>query len=253
MDWSLIFSVSLTTAVGPVGGRLRPGRHRPERALRLHRPAQLRPGRRSSPSVPTRSPWASTPSGCRSGCACSSCSSTASVLALILGVPTLRLRADYLAIVTIAAGEIIRLVLRAARFRETTGGAAGIQDFADDFFDLNPFGRGTYALDIPGTVDRRRVHRHRRSWVLLVGWSLVALTCRARLPPGAQPVGPGAQGHPGGRGRRAQPRQERLLLQDAVPRRRRRDRRHRRRASSPSPASRWCPTASAPRSPSSPT
>ena len=30
--------------------------------------------------------------------------------ALLLGVPTLRLRADYLAIVTIAAGEIIRLV-----------------------------------------------------------------------------------------------------------------------------------------------
>ena len=42
---------------------------------------------------------------------------TASVLALILGVPTLRLRADYLAIVTIAAGEIIRLVLRAASYR----------------------------------------------------------------------------------------------------------------------------------------
>src|SRR5689334_24975816 len=34
------------------------------------------------------------------------------ILALLLGLPTLRLRADYLAIVTIAAGEIIRLVAR---------------------------------------------------------------------------------------------------------------------------------------------
>ena len=41
------------------------------------------------------------------------------VLALILGIPTLRLRADYLAIVTIAAGEILRLGLRAATFRES--------------------------------------------------------------------------------------------------------------------------------------
>ena len=32
------------------------------------------------------------------------------VLGLIMGVPTLRLRADYLAIVTIAAAEIVRLV-----------------------------------------------------------------------------------------------------------------------------------------------
>ena len=34
------------------------------------------------------------------------------VLALLLGLPTLRLRADYLAIVTIAAAEIIRLIVR---------------------------------------------------------------------------------------------------------------------------------------------
>ena len=33
------------------------------------------------------------------------------VLGLILGLPTLRLRADYLAIVTIAVGEIIRLIV----------------------------------------------------------------------------------------------------------------------------------------------
>jgi branched-chain amino acid transport system permease protein len=101
---------------------------------------------------------------------------TASVLALVLGVPTLRLRADYLAIVTIAAGEIIRLVLRAARFRDTTGGAAGIQNFAGDFFDVNPFTGGRKALNFPGT-DIGVTYSANQFWVLLVGWSLVALVC----------------------------------------------------------------------------
>ena len=70
-----------------VGGRVLHGRHGPEPALRLHGPRQLRPGRASWRSAPTRWRWASTPTGCRSGCACSSCSFTASMLALILGVP----------------------------------------------------------------------------------------------------------------------------------------------------------------------
>ena len=68
------------------------------------------------------------------------------LLALILGVPTLRLRADYLAIVTIAAGEIIRLGLRANSYRETTGGSDGLQAFADAFYDLNPFSGGSYGI-----------------------------------------------------------------------------------------------------------
>lgn len=101
---------------------------------------------------------------------------TASVLALVLGVPTLRLRADYLAIVTIASGEIIRLVLRAARFRATTGGAAGIQNFAGDFFDLNPFTGGRKTLNVPGT-DIGVTYSANQFWVLLVGWSIVALAC----------------------------------------------------------------------------
>src|SRR4028118_97068 len=49
------------------------------------------------------------------------------VLALLLGVPTLRLRADYLAIVTIAAAEIVRLLFRSVSLSEWTGGAAGRQ------------------------------------------------------------------------------------------------------------------------------
>lgn len=100
---------------------------------------------------------------------------TASALALILGAPTLRLRADYLAIVTIASSEIIRLVLRAARFRETTGGAAGIQNFAGEFFDVNPISTRT-TVTFPGT-DIGWDYSANQSWVLLVGWSTVALAC----------------------------------------------------------------------------
>ncbi len=62
------------------------------------------------------------------------------VLGLILGVPTLRLRADYLAIVTIAAAEIIRLVLGSERFRWLFGGQDGLQGYTQQLQDLNPFG-----------------------------------------------------------------------------------------------------------------
>jgi neutral amino acid transport system permease protein len=101
---------------------------------------------------------------------------TGTLLALLLGVPTLRLRADYLAIVTIAAGEIIRLVLRAAEFRESTGGAAGIQNFAGDFFELNPYSSGRKSLDFPGT-SVGVTYSSNQVWVLTVGWLTVALAC----------------------------------------------------------------------------
>ncbi len=91
------------------------------------------------------------------------------VLALLLGVPTLRLRADYLAIVTIAAGEIIRFVLKSPEFDPTTGGSNGLQNFAGGFFDLNPFGPGEYGVWI-------LKFNERLTWVLLVGWVLVGLS-----------------------------------------------------------------------------
>ncbi|MEU1911060.1 ABC transporter permease subunit [Streptomyces massasporeus] len=43
------------------------------------------------------------------------------VLALLLGLPTLRLRADYLAITTIAAGETLRLFYRSSRTHSKSG------------------------------------------------------------------------------------------------------------------------------------
>src|SRR5918993_3397387 len=59
-------------------------------------------------------------------------------LALALGLPTLRLRADYLAIVTIAVAEIIRMFLNSTRFTWLTGGTDGRNGWTDFFEDLNP-------------------------------------------------------------------------------------------------------------------
>lgn len=61
------------------------------------------------------------------------------VLALVLGVPTLRLRADYLAIVTIATAEMFRIVARSPRFDWLTGSSDGHGTFADRFYEFSPF------------------------------------------------------------------------------------------------------------------
>jgi len=91
------------------------------------------------------------------------------VLALLLGLPTLRLRADYLAIVTIAASETIRLFVRWRRMKEVTGASEGIGEFADAFYELSPFGEGVrYDLGPFSYVGRDL-------WVLLVGWVILLL------------------------------------------------------------------------------
>lgn len=62
----------------------------------------------------------------------------ATVLAVIVGVPTLRLRADYLAIVTIALAELVRLIVRSVTHKAKFGGSDGLKGFADGFQKLNP-------------------------------------------------------------------------------------------------------------------
>ncbi len=90
------------------------------------------------------------------------------VLALLLGIPTLRLRADYLAIVTIAAAEIVRLLFRSVTLSEWTGGSDGLQAFSDDFFALNP-----YSSDLQvGVVS----FDARELWVMTVGWALIGIS-----------------------------------------------------------------------------
>jgi branched-chain amino acid transport system permease protein len=91
------------------------------------------------------------------------------VLALLLGVPTLRLRADYLAIVTIAAAEIIRLTLGSVTLREWFGGRDGLQAFVATFRQMNPIS-SSFSI---GPLDYRAYD----AWVILVGWILVALCC----------------------------------------------------------------------------
>jgi len=90
------------------------------------------------------------------------------LLALALGIPTLRLRADYLAIVTIASSEVLRLVARSATLRDVTGGSSGLTGFARGFYDLNPLNGESYGFG-PFTYTANR------SWLLLVGWTLVVL------------------------------------------------------------------------------
>ena len=68
------------------------------------------------------------------------------VFAVILGIPTLQLRGDYLAIVTIAAAEIVRLLLLSTTWIETTGSADGLVAYADGFRSINPFPDGTYGF-----------------------------------------------------------------------------------------------------------
>lgn len=63
------------------------------------------------------------------------------IFAIILGIPTLKLRGDYLAIVTISAAEIIRFTGRLSLLQDFTGGALGIrgQNYRGPFNDLSPF------------------------------------------------------------------------------------------------------------------
>ena len=58
-----------------------------------------------------------------------------------MGVPTLRLRADYLAIVTIAASEMFRIIARSPSLDRWTGSSDGLTGFATTFYDLSPYDR----------------------------------------------------------------------------------------------------------------
>ncbi|MDQ3385216.1 MAG: branched-chain amino acid ABC transporter permease [Actinomycetota bacterium] len=102
---------------------------------------------------------------------------SAVVFALLLGIPTLRLRADYLAIVTIASSEILRLVFRSDTFGTYTGGSGGVGGFAGEFYRVNPYDVGTYRLEAvyAGSIGWFDVVR------LLVAAGIVALLVRRAM------------------------------------------------------------------------
>ena len=93
----------------------------------------------------------------------------ATVLALLLGIPTLRLRADYLAIATIATAEIFRFIVRSSTFDDVTGGSNGINGMAREFYALNPFPEDTYGFG-PWTYSARDL------WIRVFGVALIVLS-----------------------------------------------------------------------------
>jgi branched-chain amino acid transport system permease protein len=73
---------------------------------------------------------------------------------VLVGLPALRLRADYLAIATIAAAEIVRLSAQNAR--SLTGGSQGLFGFDDQWADVSDTIEGWYEAigiaDVPGLL-----------------------------------------------------------------------------------------------------
>lgn len=92
------------------------------------------------------------------------------LFAILLGVPTLRLRGDYLAIVTIAAAEIARLMFLTTAFTDVTGSADGLFGYnsAGGFTSANPFPPGSYGFG-PWTYNSETL------WVLVFGLSVLAV------------------------------------------------------------------------------
>ncbi|ANW65276.1 branched-chain amino acid ABC transporter permease [Mycobacterium sp. djl-10] len=95
----------------------------------------------------------------------------AGLLAVLLGIPTLRLRADYLAIATIATAEVLRLVFRSTVADPVTGSTNGLFGYADPFTRFSPFDSGKqYSL-----LGLRFVGDD--LWAMVVGWTLVLVLC----------------------------------------------------------------------------
>ncbi|MGV8876478.1 MAG: branched-chain amino acid ABC transporter permease [Rhodoglobus sp.] len=90
------------------------------------------------------------------------------VFALILGIPTLRLRGDYLAIVTIAAAEVVRLLFLTTTFDKYTGSADGLSGYHSSFRAFNPIPDGTYGFG-------PWVYNANGWWVRIFGLVILAL------------------------------------------------------------------------------
>lgn len=90
------------------------------------------------------------------------------LFAIVLGIPTLRLRGDYLAIVTIAAAEVLRLLFLTSSFRGVTGSADGLSGFQRDFRASNPLPPGRWGFG-PWT------YQSDQWWVIIVGVITIAI------------------------------------------------------------------------------
>ena len=95
----------------------------------------------------------------------------AAMWGIILGFPVLRLRGDYLAIVTLAFGEIIRLVL--INWREVTNGSAGISGVPKVSF----FGLFTFNVSDPNYISKVFEIPQSGSYYKIFLYYLILLLC----------------------------------------------------------------------------
>lgn len=90
------------------------------------------------------------------------------LFAVLLGIPTLRLRADYLAIVTIAASQALVSVFGVGQYRDVTGGSNGLSQFGESFYSLNFLPDQRVELGV-------LTYSANEIFIRIVAWSLVIL------------------------------------------------------------------------------
>jgi branched-chain amino acid transport system permease protein len=98
---------------------------------------------------------------------------------IILGFPVLRLRGDYLAIVTLAFGEIIRLVL--LNWHEFTGGPNGLSNVPRPSFFGIPFSRSEDGFAATFGLEYSNLHRLMFLYYLAMALALVTFFVTNRL------------------------------------------------------------------------
>ena len=89
----------------------------------------------------------------------------AALLGLLLGLPALRLRGDYLAIVTIAAAEIFRLLVR--DLEGITGGVYGIISYSDSLQKYRPKILDSLLTDLNVSLTQ--------TWVGILAWLCIGI------------------------------------------------------------------------------
>ena len=90
---------------------------------------------------------------------------SAALLGLLLGLPALRLRGDYLAIVTIAAAEIFRLLVR--DLEGITGGVYGIISYSDSLQKYRPKIIDSLLTDLNVSLTQ--------TWVGILAWLCIGI------------------------------------------------------------------------------
>jgi branched-chain amino acid transport system permease protein len=98
---------------------------------------------------------------------------------IILGFPVLRLRGDYLAIVTLAFGEIIRMIL--INWHEFTGGPNGISNVPRPSFFGIPFTRDESGFAATFGLQYSNLHRMMFLYYLAISLALVTFYVTNRL------------------------------------------------------------------------